>query len=145
MELHDRIKRVRKSAKLTQYDIAKKLEIAPSTYQYYERGERQPNADFLINLIVSFGVNSAWLLLGEGNMNSAGMKYLDLDLSLLKEVIVGVEEELKEKKRMLTPEKKAEVIALVYEFQMKEEKPKKGTELKTFIRERASKFLRLAT
>jgi transcriptional regulator with XRE-family HTH domain len=64
MELSGRIKEIRVKSGLSQKELAEKLGIAVSTYQYYERGERIPPADFIGNLITSFGVDAAWLVTG---------------------------------------------------------------------------------
>jgi hypothetical protein len=65
------------------------------------------------------------------------------DLNSIKEVIIGVEEELREKKGTLAPGKKAELIVLLYELLLKEQSPMKSNERKAFIQEHAAKFLRI--
>lgn len=67
MALSDRLKALKQSWNLTQKEMALRLDIAVSTYQYYERGERDIPAKLLIK-IASFGVNSNWLLTGQGEM-----------------------------------------------------------------------------
>lgn len=66
MKLSGRIKKIRLTEKLTQGKMAARMGIALSTYQYYERGERIPPADFLSGLIGAFGVDPNWLLTGKG-------------------------------------------------------------------------------
>lgn len=61
------MKLLRREWKLTQKEMAKKLDIAISTYQYYERGERDIPSTSLMDL-TSFGVDSKWLLTGKGQM-----------------------------------------------------------------------------
>lgn len=63
-----RIKKIRKDNNLKQSEIAGILRIGKSTYQYYERGERIPPADFLLRIVTTYGINSTWLLTGEGEM-----------------------------------------------------------------------------
>lgn len=65
MTLGSRLKTVRKKLKLSQTDMANFLGIATSTYQYYERGERDIYASILTKL-TTYGVNSEWLLTGSG-------------------------------------------------------------------------------
>jgi transcriptional regulator with XRE-family HTH domain len=67
MELFNRLKQVRKWLRQSQTDMAVKLGIATSTYQHYERGEREIPSPIL-QKIVSFGFNPIWLLTGKGEM-----------------------------------------------------------------------------
>jgi transcriptional regulator with XRE-family HTH domain len=66
MEFSERLKRVRSDLSLSQKEMAEKLSIALSTYQYYERGEREAPVSCVCK-IASFGVNLDWLLTGVGN------------------------------------------------------------------------------
>lgn len=68
MELFDRIKKLRTALGFSQIHMAKSLGIAPSTFQYYERGERPVPSDTLVRLIAEFNVNPDWLLTGAGEM-----------------------------------------------------------------------------
>ncbi len=52
----------------SQKEMAKKLGIATSTYQYYERGERDIPAHIFCQLATTFKVSPLWLLTGEGEM-----------------------------------------------------------------------------
>ena len=59
------------------------ISIATSTYQYYERGERDIPLSVLQKIITTFKVNHSWLLTGEGEMfidnkNVAGGKKPDI-------------------------------------------------------------------
>lgn len=47
--------------------MAAKLGVGLSSYQYYERGERDAPGEILCK-IVTFGVNGHWLLTGEGGV-----------------------------------------------------------------------------
>lgn len=68
MKLDNRIRQIRTAQRLTQGKMADRTGIAVSTYQYYERGERVPPADFLSRLITVFGVDPTWLLTGKGEI-----------------------------------------------------------------------------
>lgn len=65
LELGERIKYIRKRLSISQKEMANRLGIAISTYQYYERGEREVPSSILFKL-TTFGFDSRWLLLGEG-------------------------------------------------------------------------------
>ncbi len=67
IEIFNRLKILRKSWELTQKNMAARIEIAVSTYQYYERGERDIPSRVL-HRITTFGVNPNWLLTGEGEI-----------------------------------------------------------------------------
>ena len=73
--LPERLKTLRLEAKLTQNEIAKKLQISKMTYSYWENGKRNPKnvqqiADF-------FNVSTDYLL---GNTDIKNQKQFDEDL-----------------------------------------------------------------
>lgn len=68
MTLADRLKRLRTSMGLTQAQFAETVGIATTTYQHYERGEREATEKFLVKAINTFGLNAAWFLTGKGEM-----------------------------------------------------------------------------
>ena len=73
--LPDRLKTLRLEAKLTQNEIAKKLQISKMTYSYWENGKRNPKnvqqiADF-------FNVSTDYLL---GNTDIKNQNQFDEDL-----------------------------------------------------------------
>ena len=67
-QLKDRLVQIRKKLKMTQKDMAKKLDISQSNYSKYEKGAVEPSYSFLNKLVFSFNISSAWLLSGEGEM-----------------------------------------------------------------------------
>lgn len=68
MALKDRLKHLRTAVKKTQSEFAASLEIATSSWQYYERGERSMPAELLSDIVTLYGVNPAWLLSENGKM-----------------------------------------------------------------------------
>lgn len=60
--LPERLKILRSEAKLTQKEIAEKLNISQKGYSYWERGEREPNNDSLQKLANIFNVSTDYLL-----------------------------------------------------------------------------------
>ena len=62
------MRKVRKRCGLSQKKMAAMLGIATSTYQYYERGERDTPAHIFCKLVTMFKVSPRWLLTGEGEM-----------------------------------------------------------------------------
>lgn len=146
MGLPERIKSIRLNEGLSQIDMAKKLGIASSTYQYYERGERIPPADFIVKLITMHGVDCEWLLLGEGvAVSSVAQQPLGMNLDFMKEVIEVLERELEKKRAKLKPDKKADLVILLYETLLKEEAGFTGVKRDKFLKNSVSKFIRLAS
>ena len=61
MELCDKIKILRKELKLNQTDIAEQLGIGLSSYQNYERGERDVPSSVIKQIMLLYGVTPDWL------------------------------------------------------------------------------------
>jgi len=60
--LHERLQELKISRHLLQKDIAQAAGLSLRAYQYYERGERQPNADTLIALADFYNVSLDYLV-----------------------------------------------------------------------------------
>lgn len=73
--MKDRIKQVRKTAKLTQVDFGKRLGVAGNTITNYENGMREPSNAVIIAICREFGINEEWLRYGKGEM----LVFSDLD------------------------------------------------------------------
>lgn len=56
-----RLKEIRIQNGLTQKETAKKFNISPSTLNRYERNDRIPPTDFLIEFSIVFNVSLSWL------------------------------------------------------------------------------------
>ena len=66
--LGERIRVIRKRLNLSQKKFAEILGISLITLQRYEKGEREPSSEVLVNIKQKFKVNMNWLLTGEGKM-----------------------------------------------------------------------------
>ena len=73
----ERLKTLRLEAKLTQKELAEKLEIGQNTYSYWEKGIRKPVGENLNKLANFFNVSTDYLL---GNSNIKDQKKFDEDL-----------------------------------------------------------------
>lgn len=62
MLFKERLKELRISSPYTQKEIAKKLNISVSAYQYYEAGKNEPNIEKLITLADLFNVSIDYLV-----------------------------------------------------------------------------------
>lgn len=67
MMIGDRIKQLRLDAKMTQPELAKKLDVTRSAVATYENNSRQPSFQILIRLAHIFNVSTDYLLLGNDN------------------------------------------------------------------------------
>lgn len=54
--LHNVLKNLRKEKKQTQTEIAKKLNLSQRVYSNYEKGQREPSIDTLIDMAEYFNV-----------------------------------------------------------------------------------------
>lgn len=106
--------------------FAKTAGIPISTFQYY-LDKRLPNAEHLVRISETYNTSLDWLLTGKGAQSRNGLAEgcvgekeatyagAKIDVELLKSIIKAIEEGLNTKKLALTPVKKAELIALVYD------------------------------
>lgn len=62
MLFHERLFLLRKNSQLSQKDIAAKLGISLRSYQYYERGEREPTVSILLVLSKMFHTSVDYLI-----------------------------------------------------------------------------------
>ena len=69
-ELKDRLKELREKSKLSQKQLAIKINISDRNYQRYEYGEREPNASTIISLANFYGVTTDYLLGRTDNPNA---------------------------------------------------------------------------
>jgi transcriptional regulator with XRE-family HTH domain len=67
-EIGDRIKSIRMSNALTQGEFAQKTGVSQSNVSRFEKNELLPSSQAIIQICISFNINTAWLLLGEGSM-----------------------------------------------------------------------------
>lgn len=68
MDISLRVKKLRNEKKLSQTEFAAALGTTQATISRYEKGDRQPEADFLAKLTTIYNVNLSWLLTGTGSM-----------------------------------------------------------------------------
>ena len=66
--IKDRIRYVRKDAKLTQTEFGKKIGVSLSAIQNLEYGRVEPNDLTILMLCRTFHVNEHWLRTGDGEM-----------------------------------------------------------------------------
>ena len=101
--------------------MASSLDIAISTYQHYERDEREAPAS-LIPKIAAFGFSYEWLLTGREPSRATGEASgtepgasADIDIDILTGVIEALENYLNAGRLMLDPAPKARLVAVLYD------------------------------
>lgn len=93
--------------------FARKCGISESIFRKYLAGTSVPGADKLVEIAQTTQVSLRWLATGEGRPDGVEDR---LDLAMLGSVIAGVEAGLEEIGGSMAPEKKAELIGLLYEM-----------------------------
>ena len=66
--MKDRIKQVRKEAKITQQELADSLGLKQNTIAMYEIGRITPSDRTILDICRIYNVNEKWLRYGEGEM-----------------------------------------------------------------------------
>ena len=78
----DRLKKIRKENKLTQKEMAEKLDIHPNTISMYEKGNRNIPSNMVKKISDTFNVSTDYLLRGEKKKEKK-QEFSSLDESLL--------------------------------------------------------------
>lgn len=108
---YQRVRRLREYLQLSESQFAKKIGVAQSTYNRFEKGTASLTAEAISEIITLFDVNPYWLLLGRGGndpefINNAELitisknEYIDLQRKALQnqdERIAALERELRKK------------------------------------------------
>lgn len=98
---------------MTQAEFAERLEISPRAYTSYELGQRDLPLATVITLHKQFGINTNWLIFGEGNRQSDDVSG-KVELAALAAL-----EYLTEQKIQVSPEKTAKMIRHLFNYQKK--------------------------
>ena len=111
--ISQRLKTIRRKARLLQPEFAKRLGLSPRAYSNYERGERTIPAQALKALHDQFQVDPIWLLSGP-----EWARYLRTPLrpELLVKLIVKVEQHEAESPQKLSPVQKARLIVTLHPY-----------------------------
>ena len=66
--MKERIKKIRKTAELTQIEFGERLGVKGNTITGYESGSRSPSDAVIMSICREFNVDEHWLRTGEGEM-----------------------------------------------------------------------------
>ena len=126
--LGTRLSAVRRQADLSQEEMAARLEISRSAYQYYERGQRDLTGSLLLKLFQEFDVDPLWML--EGDAESGKSRRHDEVTQAYRKIGLAVEFRIRERGMNVSPEKKWDAVDFLFDeflntdtFASDEEKP----------------------
>jgi transcriptional regulator with XRE-family HTH domain len=100
--------------------LCEKFGINERTFAHWLAGQSEPKASTLEEFVRGLDLNPVWMLLGEGSIRVSeslpvkGEKPLDEQRLII--IIGKVEALLREQKLKLEPDKKGELIALLYQL-----------------------------
>ncbi len=88
MCFHERFKKVRKTIKIAQEQLAKEFNLKQRAVSYWETGDNEPPLNVLTVFCSKYNVNINWLLTGEGDMliNNKNKSPQIEDLNLVPEI-----------------------------------------------------------
>ena len=109
----DRIASVRNEAGLSQEQMASRLQVSRSAYQYYERGERDLPSTILYKICQEFKVDPSWILEKRHKSNRSPMQ--EILLGSYQKVAMAVDQRIDDLKLEIPLSKKWEVINFLYD------------------------------
>ena len=110
----DRLNILRKQQNLTQSELAKKINVAPSTVGMWERSHREPDIDMLIKLANYFNIDINFLLGISNDRTPPGKKENNRNATSSKENVYSKDEQsLVESYRALNEEGQEKIIDYV--------------------------------
>lgn len=105
---------------------AKAADVSVASLQRYIGEEVQAPFEAIARLALAAGASLEWLATGEGSMQAVPLNTQEVvtqydaqssaKVSILQEVVTGVEEYLEKKKLQLSADKKGELISLLYDY-----------------------------
>ena len=113
MGIGKRIKKYRLYKGLKAIELSKIINISQGSLSEIENENTKPSADTITSLVTNTDIEPHWLLTGEGKMLISESAPLRLDL--MKNVIEIVEKTFIKNRLSLQPNKKAELIILLFE------------------------------
>lgn len=107
-----RLSAVRRQKKLSQKEMAERLQVSRSAYQYYERGERDVPGSLLLRVFQEFEADPLWVLEGEVE---PGLTRRERELAhVYRKVGMAVEHRINERGLSVPDEKKWDAIDFLF-------------------------------
>ncbi len=110
--LGNRLSAIRSQAHLSQEEMAQRLEISRSAYQYYERGQRDLTGSLLLKIFQEFDVDPLWVL--EGDTESGKSRRHEEVTQAYRKIGLAVEHRIGERGLSVTPEKRWDAIDFLF-------------------------------
>ena len=115
---------LRSKAGLSQAKVAEKCGISLTAYNYYEKGQRAPDAEVLAKLAEIFKTSIDTLATGDATLPDAGL-HLNANIKgMLQNIIMALEETLDANDLEMDAAKKVEMIFYLYDLNAKEQASK---------------------
>lgn len=121
MLLAERLKEIRKSAELTQSQLAEVMGVGlPRVRNIENRSASSLAESEILNLKNRLNISVEWLVLGKGEMFNAGSsgtgsdEYITNEEELIKQIVLMVETKLQKEDKEMLPEAKANLIANLF-------------------------------
>lgn len=117
--LGHRLSAIRRQEKLSQEEMAERLHVSRSAYQYYERGERDLPGSLLLKVFQEFEADPLWVL--EGDIE-AGMSRRVKELArAYRKIGLAIEHRIKDRGLSVPDEKKWDAIDFLFAEFLKED------------------------
>ncbi|CUJ97733.1 MULTISPECIES: helix-turn-helix domain-containing protein [Ruegeria] len=111
-DLGVRLAAVRTEARLSQEEMAQRLSISRSAYQYYERGQRDLTATLLLKVYEEFDVDPLWML--EGDTAEGKSRRHSEMAHAYRKLGIAVEHRIINRGLVVAPEKKWDAIDFLF-------------------------------
>lgn len=122
MDIKDRLSHIIMTIGVTKKQLSEECKVSRGHFFNYLNGKQEPSSTFYRNLKSHYPwVNVEWLITGEGEPDLRTVHTKEqktpppIDTELLKSVIAGIEDGLEDLGKRLHPDKKAQLIILLYE------------------------------
>jgi len=110
--LGHRLSAIRREEKLSQEEMAERLHVSRSAYQYYERGERDLPGSLLLRVFQEFSTDPLWVL--EGDIEP-GMSRREREMALAyRKIGLAIEHRIGERGLSVPNEKKWDAIDFLF-------------------------------
>lgn len=107
-----RLSAVRRQEKLSQEEMAERLQVSRSAYQYYERGERDIPGSLLLRAFQEFEADPLWIL--EGDIEEGISRREHQIAKAYRKIGLAVECRIKERELNVNPQKKWDAIDFLF-------------------------------
>lgn len=111
MQLHERLRRLRKYYELTQQEMADRIGVSKSSVVSYENKRAVPSASVITIICSEFNVNHDWIEFGTGEMIKPMNRYQEI--SRMFDMIVKEEDPLKDAIVKLIAEMDSDTLSML--------------------------------